>query len=120
MHEPFSPHLERSPTLTSLAPQTAGLGAAPDRHGPGCQRGRGQSVDEAWPRGGAGSPPPPPTSRCPSTTDRRPTRPFADPAAAKPRSLWLPRGALDARTHCRRHSFGIWHLVSSAPCRPLV
>jgi hypothetical protein len=120
MHESFTAQLERSPSFTSLLPHTAGLVTAPDRHGPRGQRRGRQSMDDAWPQGWSGSSAPPTTSWCPLPVDRGATCRFARPAAAKPRSLWLPGGALDARTNCRRHSVGIWHLVAPAPCWALV
>jgi hypothetical protein len=92
MPEPFTPPLEGRSTLTSLAPQTARLVAAPDHHGPGCQRGRAQPVDDAWPSGGPRSPPAPIPSWGSLPVDRRPTRPLACPAAATPRSLRVPGG----------------------------
>jgi hypothetical protein len=120
MHEPFTAQLEGSPTLTSLVPHTAGLGSAPDRHRLGGQRGRRQPVDDACPRGGAGSPPTPTTPRGPSPVHRRAARPRPGPAAARSCSRRFPGATLDAWAHGRRDSRGIRYRIISTPCRPVV
>ena len=53
MHEPETPPLERSSTLPSLAPQTAGVAPAADCRGAGRQCRGGQPVDDTRPAGGA-------------------------------------------------------------------
>jgi hypothetical protein len=120
MYAPVTPPLERRPTAASLVPQAAGLAPTPDPHGPGRQRGHGQSGDDGWPRGWSRSPPPSFIARCPSATDRRPAGPLTGPVGAKPRNLWLSGGALDARPDCRRQLCGIRYLIASSPCGALV
>ena|SRR5437016_4040371 len=120
MDEPFTPPLEESSTIAGLAPQAAGLVSTSDHHGPWCQRGRGQPRDEAWTSGWSGSPPPSTASWASPPVDRQAARPLASLAAARSRSVWLPRATLDTWPDRRRDLRGIWHLVSSASHRPHV
>ena len=120
MHEPYTRQLERSPTVASLAPQAERVGPTPDCGGAWRQRRGRQSVDEARPGRGPGVPPAPPPGRGPTAADRRPACSTAHIAAARPQGLWLPGGTLDPRPDRCRHSSGIWRLLSSTSCRPLV
>jgi transposase len=77
-------------------------------------------VDDTGPGGRRGNPPAPSITWGAAPADRQATCPPAHPVAPRPRSLWLPGRALDARTNHGRDSCGIWHLISSAPCQPFV
>src|SRR5918999_5975376 len=120
MHELYTLPLEGSATLTSLAPQTAGLVSTPDRYGHGGERARGQPVDDAGPRGRAGGPPPPAPTWGPAPTVGRAAGPPARTLAPWPRSVRLPGTALDPRPDRGRDSGGMRHRLPSAPCRPRV
>jgi DDE superfamily endonuclease len=120
MYEPLTQPLERSPTIAGLGVQATRLAPAPDRQRPRRQRGGRQPVDDTGPGGRRGNPPAPSITWGAAPADRQATCPPAHPVAPRPRSLWRPGRALDARTNHGRDSCGIWHRISSAPCRPFV
>src|ERR671914_1342660 len=118
MHEPYTAHLERSPTTPSLAPRAAGLVAAPDCRGVGGQRGRGQSVDGTGPRRRSRGAPASATTWGPAAAVSRATGPLARPVASRPHRLRLSRRTVDPQSSRRHHPPGIWCLLSSASRGP--
>ena len=113
MHEPDTAPLERSPTTPSLAPEAAGLAAAPDGRGLGVSEG---AVSQWMARAGDGGPealrPRPPAGAprrlAPSNS---PACPNCCLASAR---LRLPRRTLDPQSGRRHHPFGMWCLLSPA------
>src|ERR671915_1972722 len=99
MHEPLTDHLERSPTVPSLAPQAARVVPASDRRGPRRQRRGGQPVDDTRPPGRLGGLAPSPAPWSPAPTVGRAARPAARTLTPWPRSVQLPGTALDPRPH---------------------
>src|ERR687896_1592828 len=116
MHEPETPQLERSSTITSLAPQTAGVAPAADCRGAGRQCRGGQPVDDARPAGGTGGPPRPSLARCPTAADTRAAYAPTHPPGPWSHSLWIPRTDLDSETCGRGDASGVWRGVSPHAC----
>jgi transposase len=119
MHEPRTDQLERSSTVASLAPPAARLVSAPDRRGHGRERSRGESVDEAGPRGWPRCAPPSPPARRPPASIHRAAGPPPRALTARSRSIWLSWAGLDPWANRRRDVAGVWHLVPPQPCGPL-
>jgi hypothetical protein len=120
MHEQRTQRLEGSPTVSRLAPHAAGLVPVRDRRSSGRQRRGGQPMEETCPRRGPGGPPAASTLRCSPPADRRPTGAVARALAPGGRSLWLSGTGLDLWPDRRGDSPGIWQLLPSRPCGPLV
>jgi hypothetical protein len=119
MDEDHTSALERSSTAPSLAPQAAGLAAAPDCRGVGRERGGREPVGDTCPRGrptsGAASPS---IWRAP-TIGCRATRPSARPLAPGSRGLWFPWPGLDAGPSHRGPAAGVRCLLPPCACRPV-
>src|ERR671914_497865 len=118
MHEPDTPQLESSPTITSLAPQAARLVPAPECRSSGGQRSRRQPVEATSPRGRHGCPPAPTIAWCPAPTIRRAARASARLVAPPPRRFWVPRPGLAPETRRRSDVGGMWRGVPPHPGRP--
>jgi transposase len=116
MHAPETPQLERSSTITSLAPQTAGVAPAADCRGAGRQCRGGQPVDDTRPAGGRGGPPRPSLAWGPTAADTRAARAPTHPPGTWSRSLGVPRTDLDSETGGRGDAPGVGRGVSPHAC----
>jgi hypothetical protein len=114
------PQLERSTTPLNLATQTKRLAPAPDHRNPRYRQGHDQLADAARPQLETRSPAASPEPRRFPLLVPRPTGSSTRPLALGRRGLWLPGAGLDPRTNCRIDSPGMWLLLPSRPCWPLV
>jgi hypothetical protein len=118
MHEPFTPQLERSTTLPSLAPQARRLVPAPDRRGLGRQQSGCQPGDTARADRGRGGSPAPTTAWHSSAMMRGTAGSPPQPLTLECRGLSLRRPGLGPLTERCRHSPGVWQRLLPRPCRP--
>src|SRR5919109_5063573 len=119
MHEPDTSRLEGSAAHPGLAPQAAGLVAAPDCRGLRCQRGGRQPVDGTGPRRWSRGAPAPASTRGHAAAVSRATGSLAGIVAPRSARLWLSRRALDPQSSRRHHPPRIRRLLSPEACRPL-
>jgi hypothetical protein len=118
MHAPHPAPLERRQTTPRLAPQAAGLAAAPDGRGVGGQRGRGQSVDGTGPRRRSRGAPASATTGGSAAAVSRTTGPLARVVASRSSRLRLSRRPVDPQSGRGHAPRGIWCLLSPASCGP--